>query len=316
MTIASMNLEPNVNRSFATLAQSQPMVSTEFNREVPQTLDDALDSLVKSMISEQGKVNRNNPLVKLLTAYLELAGTGGTQGPSHSSGASSNKELAANQLKDALGEMLEQVLGKSFGISTGSEGSDQDIISKLLSGLVQHKLNSLLQPAGNGSATFSEEDSGVMHAVAQFMDQHPETFGLPDDANGATYSWSDEVGEDNTLNSDEAGAFQQAIQMIAQGGKGGNAQGASGVGSSREASSSEQGTSGGLSGGSDTRLGSNVGAVLGSRNINVTMSADDFLELMKAVQGNDTQGNGAALCQSLSEDVSQAAAEIINVMFS
>jgi hypothetical protein len=317
MSIASMNLELNVNQSLAILAKSQPMVRTGFNREVPQTLDDAMDSLISSMIGEQGKVNRDNPLVKLLAAYLQLGGSGGPQGPSHSSSPTSREELAIDQLQDALSEMLEQVLGKGLGIRAGCGGSGQDMISRLLSGLVQYKLNAVLQPAGDGSATFSPEDSGVLHEVARLMDQHPETFGPPDNASGAAHSWSNEVGEKNTLNSAEADAFRQAIQMIAQSVRGGNVSGAWDVGNSQEASALEQGARGGPSGGLVTELTGNIGAVQGSKNINVTMSADDFLELMKTVKGSDAQGSGAtAQCQSLNENVSQAATEIINGIFS
>jgi hypothetical protein len=314
MSIPPMNHELSLNLNFATLPQSQPIVNTAPNRDAPQTLDDALDSLVRSMTSE-GKVDRDHPLVKMLAAYLQQVGSGGDQGASQDSGTSTRKELAATQLEDALREVLEHVLGKAVGISKGSSGPDQDIVSKLIGGLVQHKLNSILHPSGNGCASFSQEDSGLVREIAQFMDQHPEIFGSPDNANGNTYSWSDEVDEDHTLNSDEAGAFQQAIHMITQSLTGYDAPSA--LGDSRAMCASSQGSGEGLSGGSSYEgyQSSNDGALAGS-NINVTMSADEFLQLMKASQGHDAQGAGAT-AQSLSfnEDVSQAAAAIINAMF-
>lgn len=313
MSIAQMNVESSPNLGFALRPQSQLMVTTASGGHRPHTLDDALNSLIQSMTDDQGNLNNENPLVKLLAACLQQ-GSRSTYGPSQGSGASGREESATDQLKEVLSKMLDEVQGKSASMRDNSGGSGQDIVGKLLSSLVENKLDNILQPSGNGAATFSPQDSALMNQIAHFMDQHPEIFGSPDDANGTTRSWSDEVGEDNTLNSDEAGAFQQAIQMITQ--SDGIASGARAAGGNQASYMSNQGNNQGL-GRVSSGGGSDDGDELPGSNISITMSADEFLELMKAVQGNAPQGNGpTAQSQSLNEDASQAAAAIINAMLS
>ncbi len=303
MFIAPTNLGNNYSQGSTT----DPQMGTGTNSDRPQTLDAALNALIKSMTSDQGKVNSDNPLVKLLGDYLQQSGPGDSQafGPNV-------KDMSTDQLKDALGDMLEKTSG---GAASGNRfgGGGEDILSSLLGGLAQDRLTNMLQPSGDGGATFSPEDKDIMKEVGQFMDQHPETFGSPDNANGTTRSWSDEAGEDNTLNGAEAGAFQQAIQMIAQSAGNGSASADGTLANSDVPLSADGGGEAGPSGASSH----GIGDVLSGSDQSITLSADEFLKLMQTLQGDGSQpGGSTAQGQALGQDASQAAGSIISKMFS
>lgn len=303
MFIAPINLGNTYSQGFTT----HPQMGIGTSGDRPQTLDAALDALIKSMTSDQGKVNGDNPLVKLLGDYLRQSGSGGSQG------AGPNvQDMSADQLKNALSDMLERILG-SAARGNGLGGGGEDVLSSLLGGLAQHRLTNMLQPSGDGGATFSLEDKDLMKEVGQFMDQHPETFGSPDNANGTTRSWSDEAGEDNTLNGAEAGAVQQAIQMIAHSAGNGSASAAGTLANSDVPLSADRGGEFRGSGASSRGLGD----ALAHSDLGITMSADEFLKLMQTLQGEGSQrGGDTAQGQALSQDASQAAGSIISKMFS
>ncbi|QQQ52098.1 hypothetical protein JJQ97_07710 [Pseudomonas syringae] len=337
MSISPMNIENN-SRSFGLGNESQARFGTNASGASarPQTLDAALDTLVKSMTDDKGQVNSDNPLVKMLSDFLEKAlgsmlqqmGAGsGAQDAAQGTGASTVQNMSPEELKEALSGMIEQLLGGNAGASNGfggssgaggsSGGGGEDMLSKLLGSLAQEKLNSLLQPSddasNSGGATFSDENKELLKEVAQFMDQHPETFGSPDNADGNTKSWVDELSEvgsdgksDNKLSSSEASAFQEAINMLGQSAASGSAS-SSGMlaNSGLPISSGESGGGGGSAGG----LG---GGNFGGGNVSVTLSAEDFLKLM---QGG-TQGGTSAQSQALSQDASQSAGSIMDKMFS
>lgn len=99
----------------------------------------------------------------------------------------------------------------------GTGGSD--LISQLmqfLSTLGSEALGGLLSKDGKGGATFSSDDMDILKQVALYMDQNPDVFGKPHDANGKVSSWVDELGEDNYLNAEETALFEKAIGNIDQ----------------------------------------------------------------------------------------------------
>ncbi|WP_214349786.1 harpin HrpZ family protein [Pseudomonas congelans] len=326
MSISPMNIENN-SRSFGLGNESQTRFGTNASgaSERPQTRDAALDTLVKSMTNDKGQVNSDNPLVKMLSDFLEKAlgsmlqqmGAGsGAQGAAQGTGASTVQNMSPEELKEALSGMIEQLLGGSAGAGGSSGAGGEDILSKLLGGLAQEKLNSLLQPSdeasNSGGATFDEKDKAILEEVAQFMDQHPEEFGSPHDADGKTKSWSDELNEvddkgnpDFKLNSAEASAFQDAINMLGQSAASGSASSSGMLANSGLPISSGEGGGGGSAGGPG-------GGNFAGGNVSVTLSAEDFLKLM---QGG-TQGGASAQSQALSQDASQTAGSIMDKMFS
>lgn len=333
MSISPMNLDSS--RALSGGAELQPLrfgTTRSSAEERPQTMDAALDALVKSMTDDSGKVNGDNPLVKMLSDFLEKtlssmlqqmgAGTG-AQGASQGTGASTVQDMSPDELKNALSGMLEQLLGSQAGASDalgGGAGGGADILSQLLGGLAQDKLGSLLTPTEQGDdMTFSDDDKGLMKEVAQFMDQHTDRFGSPDDADGKTRSWSDEVDEDNLLDGAEAGAFQQAIQMIGQSAASGAAPASGTLANSTLPISAGEGGGGAAQG-----LGSSGGAqglgsgALGGADVTLTLSAEDFLSLIQGGQGSDASPAGGATAQSqaLSQDASQAAGSIMDKLFS
>lgn len=102
-------------------------------------------------------------------------------------------------------------------LPTGQAGSGGDLIGQLmqfLSTLGSEALGGLLNKDGNGGATFSSDDMDMLKQVALYMDQNPDVFGKPHDANGKVNSWVDELGEDNYLNAEETALFEKAIGNI------------------------------------------------------------------------------------------------------
>ncbi|WP_407316469.1 hypothetical protein [Pseudomonas sp. nanlin1] len=296
--------------------------------ERPQTMDQALDALVKSMTNDQGQVNSENPLVKMLGEFLEKmlasmlqqSGAGGdAQAATQGSGAATVQDMSPEELKNALSGMLEQLMGGNApsgnGFGESGQGGGQDMLSQLLGALTQDKLNGLLQPNEQlGGADFDTADKDLMQQVAQFMDQHPEEFGSPDNADGSTRSWTDEVNErtssgpegkaDTYLDAGEAEAFAKAIEMLGQSAASGSAQPSGTLANSTTPIAADE--AGGNGGGG---FGAGSGA-LGDSNVSITLTAEQFLSL---VQGS--QGGSSAQSQALNQDATQAAGSIMDKMF-
>jgi hypothetical protein len=309
--------------------------------ERPQSLETALSALVQSMTDSKGKVNGDNPLVKLLTELLQNLEKNGSQaqgGGNAPGGGTPLQNMAPDQLKEVLSQLLEMLGGgagaggNGFGGGAGGAGGASgagggDILSQLLGALTQAKLGSLLQPStdGTGGATFKEGDKELLKQVAQFMDQSG-AFGKPDNADGNVKSWADELSEksadgtaDTTLSAEEAGKFQQALQMLGSQAASGGAP-ASGMlaNSGIPISSSDNSGGGGLGNNGGFGGGGSVGQSGGlGGGATVTMGLDDLLQLLQGQGGNATQGSGpSAQDQALQEDARNAAGSIMSKLFS
>jgi hypothetical protein len=310
-------------------------------------MDDALNTLVKSMTDGKGQVNSENPLVKLLTQLLEKLGSqsqgAGGQGSTPPSSGMSDQKPASGSVSDMKPDDLLKLLSQLLGGSTGSAGADNgfgggngggggaaggaggggDALSSLLGGLAEQKLGSLLEPAtdGSGGATFKSEDKALLQDVANFMDQHPEKFGSPDNADSKTKSWSDELNEtdskgnaDTFLDGAEASKFKDALAMLGQAAGSGTAPASGMLANSGIPISPGQGSDsgGGFGGGG---VGGSGG--FGGGNATVTMGLDDLFKLLQGQGGNSTQGAGpTAQDQALQQDAQNAAGSIMNKLFS
>ncbi len=302
--------------------------------ERPQTMDQALDTLVKSMTNDQGQVNSENPLVKMLGEFLDKmlasmlqqSGAGGdAQAATQGSGAATVQDMSPEELKNALSGMLDQLMGGSpaggNGFGESGQGGGQDMLAQLLGALTQEKLSSLLQPnEQRGGADFDPANKDLMQQVAQFMDQHPEEFGSPNNADGSTRSWTDEVNErtssgpqgkqDTYLDGPEADAFAKAIEMLGQSASSGSAQASGTLANSTTPIAADEASGNGGGG-----FGGGTGA-LGDSNVSITLSAEQFLSLVQSSQGGDAhQGGSTAQSQALNQDATQAAGSIMDKMF-
>lgn len=349
MTI-SINLENSRPTSFSNEQQTRNSPNAAGGSQRPQSMDAALDTLVKSMTDGKGQVNSENPLVKLLTQLLEKLGSQGQAAGGQGSNGMSDQKPAAGSVKDMSPDDLMKLLSQLLGGSTGSAGSagagngfgggnggvggggaaggagGGDALSSLLGGLAEQKLGSVLEPAtdGSGGATFKSEDKALLQDVANFMDQHPEKFGSPDNADGKTKSWSDELNEtdssgkaDTFLDGAEASKFQDALAMLGQAAGSGTAPASGMLANSGVPISPGQGsdTGGGFGGGGG--VGGSGG--FGGGNGTVTMGLDDLLKLLQGQgqDGNTTQGAGpTAQSQALQQDAQNTAGSIMNKLFS
>lgn len=349
MTI-SINLENSRPTSFSNEQQTRNSPNAAGGSQRPQSMDAALDTLVKSMTDGKGQVNSENPLVKLLTQLLEKLGSQGQAAGGQGSNGMSDQKPAAGSVKDMSPDDLMKLLSQLLGGSTGSAGSagagngfgggnggvggggaaggagGGDALSSLLGGLAEQKLGSVLEPAtdGSGGATFKSEDKALLQDVANFMDQHPEKFGSPDNADGKTKSWSDELNEtdssgkaDTFLDGAEASKFQDALAMLGQAAGSGTAPASGMLANSGIPISPGQGsdTGGGFGGGGG--VGGSGG--FGGGNGTVTMGLDDLLKLLQGQgqDGNTTQGAGpTAQSQALQQDAQNTAGSIMNKLFS
>lgn len=340
MTI-SVSLENSRPTSFSNDQQTRFSPNASGGAQRPQSMEDALNTLVKSMTDSKGQVNSENPVVKLLTELLEKLSA-----QSQAAGGQGSAQPSSGSIKDMkpddLLKLLTQLLAGSMGGGTGSAGGagngfgggnggvgggggGGDALSSLLGGLAEQKLGSLLQPStdGSGGATFAPENKDLMKDVAQFMDQHPETFGTPDNADGKTKSWSDEINEtsadgkpDTFLNGAEASKFQDAIAMLGQAAGSGTAPASGMLANSGVPISPGQGEGSGAGG-----FGGGVGGSggFGGGNATVTMGLDDLFKLLQGQGqgGNTTQGAGpSAQDQALQQDAQNAAGSIMNKLFS
>ncbi|MBC3950376.1 hypothetical protein [Pseudomonas folii] len=345
MTI-SINLENSRPTSFSNEQQTRNSPNAAGGSQRPQSMDDALNTLVKSMTDSKGQVNSENPLVKLLTQLLEKLGSQGQAAGGQGSSGMSDQKPAAGSVKDMspddLMKLLSQLLGGSPGSSGsagagngfgggnggvgggGGAGGGGDALSSLLGGLAEQKLGSLLEPAkdGSGGATFNQDDKALLQDVANFMDQHPEKFGSPGDADGKTKSWSDELNEtdssgkaDTFLDGAEASKFKDAIAMLGQAAGSGTAPASGMLANSGIPISPGQGSESG--GGFGGGVGGSGG--FGGGNGTVTMGLDDLLKLLQGQgqDGNSTQGAGpTAQSQALQQDAQNTAGSIMNKLFS
>ena len=350
MTI-SINLENSRPTSFSNEQQTRNSPNAAGGSQRPQSMDAALDTLVKSMTDSKGQVNSENPLVKLLTQLLEKLSSqsqaAGGQGSTQPSSGMSDQKPASSSVKDMspddLLKLLSQLLGGSSG-SAGSAGAGNgfgggnggvgggngsgggDALSSLLGGLAEQKLGSLLEPQGDsGGMTFNEDDKALLQEVANFMDQHSsDEFQKPDDADGNTKSWSDELNEigsngepDNFLDGAEASKFKEAIAMIGQAASSGTAQASGMLANSGIPISPGQGSESGGGFGGSGGVGGSGG--FGGGNGTVTMSFDDLSKLLQGQGqgGNTTQGAGpTAQSQALQQDAQNTAGSIMNKLFS
>lgn len=296
--------------------------------ERPQTREDALAALVKSMTDNTGKVNGDNPLVKLLTELLQnlekkaFQAQGWGQAPSGSvpGGGTPPQSMSPDQLMQALTQLLD-MLGGGEGASAGGNGfgggagaaggaGGADMLSQLLGALTQAKLDNILQPANDGhnSMTFKEGDKELLKQVANFMDQ--SGFPKPDDASGkgTVKSWADELNEktpdgkdDLTLSAAEAGQFMQALKMLGDQAASGNAQASGMLANSGVPMSSGEGRGNG---------GGNGGGFGGGQTVTISGSIDEIRQLFQG------QGGGGAQAQAMQEDARNTAGSIMNKLFS
>ncbi|WP_095094686.1 hypothetical protein [Pseudomonas sp. Irchel 3A5] len=353
MTI-SINLENSRPTSFSNEQQTRNSPNAAGGSQRPQSMDDALNTLVKSMTDSKGQVNSENPLVKLLTQLLEKLGSQGQAAGGQGSSGMSDQKPAAGSVKDMspddLMKLLSQLLGGSPGSSSSAGagngfgggnggvgggggaggGGGGDALSSLLGGLAEQKLGSLLEPAkdGSGGATFNEGDKALLQEVANFMDQHSDKFEKPQDADGNTKSWSDELNEkgkngepDTFLDGAEASKFKDAIAMIGQAAGSGTAPASGMLANSGIPISPDQGSGSGSGGGGFGGGGGGVGGSggFGGGNGTVTMGLDDLLKLLQGQgqDGNSTQGAGpTAQSQALQQDAQNTAGSIMNKLFS
>jgi hypothetical protein len=353
MTI-SINLENSRPTSFSNEQQTRNSPNAAGGSQRPQSMDDALNTLVKSMTDSKGQVNSENPLVKLLTQLLEKLGSQGQAAGGQGSSGMSDQKPASDSVKDMSPDDLMKLLSQLLGGSTGSAGSagagngfgggngggaaggaggGGDALSSVLGGLAEQKLGSLLEPAkdGSGGATFDIGDKAMLQDVANFMDQHPEKFGSPDNADGKTKSWSDELNEtgkigqggqpDTFLDGAEASKFKDAIAMIGQAAGSGTAPASGMLANSGIPISPDQGSGSGSGGGGFGGGGGGVGGSggFGGGNGTVTMGLDDLLKLLQGQgqDGNSTQGAGpTAQSQALQQDAQNTAGSIMNKLFS
>ncbi|MCD5973734.1 harpin HrpZ family protein [Pseudomonas quasicaspiana] len=356
MTI-SINLENSRPTSFSNEQQTRNSPNAAGGSQRPQSTDAALDTLVKSMTDSKGQVNSENPLVKLLTQLMEKLGSQSQAAGGQGSSGMSDQKPAAGSVKDMSPDDLLKLLSQLLGGSTGGAGSagsagagngfgggnggvgggggaggGGDALSSLLGGLAEQKLGSLLEPAkdGSGGATFNEGDKALLQEVANFMDQHSDKFEKPQDADGNTKSWSDELNEkgkngepDTFLDGAEASKFKDAIAMIGQAAGSGTAPASGMLANSGIPISPDQGSGSG-SGGGGFGGGGGGGSVGGSGgfgggNGTVTMGLDDLLKLLQGQgqDGNTTQGSGPkAQDQALQQDAQNTAGSIMNKLFS
>lgn len=344
MTI-SISLENSRPTSFSSEQQTRNSPNAAGGSQRPQSMDDALNTLVKSMTDGKGQVNSENPLVKLLTQLLEKLSSqsqaAGGQGSTQPFGGMSDQKPASGSVSDMKPDDLLKLLSQLLGGSTGSAGAGNgfgggngggnggvgggggagggDALSSLLGGLAEQKLGSLLEPStdGSGGATFNSEDKALLQDVANFMDQHPDEFPKPNDADGKTKSWSDELNEtdakgkaDNFLDGAEVSSFNNAIAMIGQVAGSGTAPASGMLANSGIPISPDQGSGGGGVGGSGG---------FGGGNTALTKGIDDLLKLLQGQGqgGNSTQGAGpTAQNQALQQDAQNAAGSIMNKLFS
>lgn len=298
--------------------------------ERPQTREDALAALVKSMTDNTGKVNGDNPLVKLLTELLQSLekkasqGQGGGQAPSGNvpGGGTPPQNMSPDELMQALSQLLDMLGGgegagaggNGFGGGAGGAGG-ADMLSQLLGALTQAKLDNLLQPANDGqnSMTFKEGDKELLKQVANFMDQ--SGFPKPDDASGkgTVKSWADELTEktpdgkdDFKLSAEEASQFQKALDMLGSQAASGNASPSGMLANSGVPMSSGEGRgNGGGFGG-----GNGGGGFGGGQTVTISGSIDEIRQLFQG------QGAGGAQAQAMQEDARNTAGSIMNKLFS
>lgn len=358
MTI-SINLENSRPTSFSNEQQTRNSPNAAGGSQRPQSTDAALDTLVKSMTDGKGQVNSENPLVKLLTQLMEKLGSQSQAAGGQGSSGMSDQKPAAGSVKDMSPDDLLKLLSQLLGGSTGGAGSagsagagngfgggnggvggggaaggGGDALSSLLGGLAEQKLGSVLEPAtdGSGGATFKSEDKALLQDVANFMDQHPEKFGSPDNADGKTKSWSDELNEtdssgkaDTFLDGAEASKFQDALAMLGQAAGSGTAPASGMLANSGIPLSPDQGSGSGSGGGGFGGGGGGGGGAVGGSggfgggNGTVTMGLDDLLKLLQGQgqDGNTTQGSGPkAQDQALQQDAQNTAGSIMNKLFS
>ncbi|MET0610919.1 MAG: hypothetical protein ABWZ39_06620 [Pseudomonas caspiana] len=350
MTI-SVSLENSRPTSFSNEQQTRNSPNAAGGSQRPQSMDAALDTLVKSMTDGKGQVNSENPLVKLLTQLLEKLGSqseaAGGQGSTQPFSGMSDQKPASGSISDMKPDDLMKLLSQLLGGSTGSAGAGNgfgggngggsggvsggggagggDALSSVLGGLAEQKLGSLLEPAkdGSGGATFDSGDKALLQDVANFMDQHPEKFGTPDNADNKTKSWSDELNEtgkdgkaDTLLDGAEASKFKEAIDMLGQAAGSGTAPASGMLANSGIPISPGQGSdSGGGFGGGAGGVGGSGG--FGGGNATVTMGLDDLFKLLQGQGGSATQGAGpTAQDQALQQDAQNAAGSIMNKLFS
>lgn len=296
MPLQSLNM-PNL--TFGTVAQ-QPKCGTG-NTGNNESLLQVLQQLVQALTGgKSGSANTDSPLAKMLQKFLD-------QSSGSSSGSKDVGKMSSDELLSALSDMIKSKLGNNVGSDSSSSGSSDsgggDLLAQVLGGLAKSSMDSMLKSDGKGGSTFTDADKPTLTQVARFMDDHPDDFPKPDNANGTTKSWSAEVNnEDLYMNSAETGQFRDAMSMIGQQLSSGNAQGAGALGGGNGLSLS--GNSGGTGGLGQLGGGQQVSGNQGnsSNELNELKMLLGMMSMQQEIQNLQQQQNGGT--QSASNDSS------------
>lgn len=234
-----------------------------------ESLKDVIAKLAAAVTGQDGKLDTSSPLGKMLEQFVKDKTPDGLESLMGGDVAS---HMTPDGIQKAMGDMIKDKLGENFGAASnlpgggsggfggtsgtgGSSGTSGqgDLMSQVLGGLGKSQMDGMLTDnASRGGSDFKDSDKAALTEVARFMDQHPETFGKPDDANGKVGSWADEINNegDTYLNQDETDKFRGAMDEIGQQMQSGNAQNAGllGGGSGLDIGDSNSG-GGGLGGG-------------------------------------------------------------------
>jgi hypothetical protein len=169
---------------------------------VDQALRNLIDLLARAL-TRHGQQDASSPLGNLLAGLLP------------DTGPDAIKTALAKLIRNALAERegvsnSDTRGGLSDASSNAAGGTQADLLTQLLSGLVKILLGNLLSKQGDG-ANFSAQDLPILEKVAQFMDANQGVFSKPDAG-----SWLNELKEDSYLDADETAQVRAALDVIAQ----------------------------------------------------------------------------------------------------
>ncbi|KPW27896.1 Harpin protein HrpZ [Pseudomonas amygdali pv. mellea] len=190
----------SLNSSLQTPAMALVLVRPETEVTGANTSSKALQDVIVQLAQEltrNGQLDESSPLGKLLAKSMAADG------------------MAGGGIEDviaALDKLIHEKLGDNFGAAADSLGGvgQPDLMTQVLNGLAKSMLDDLLTQQSNG-ANFSNDDMPMLEKIAQFMDDNPAQFPVPDSG-----SWVNELKEDNFLDGDETAQFRAALDIIGQ----------------------------------------------------------------------------------------------------
>ncbi|MBT2298558.1 harpin HrpZ family protein [Pseudomonas fluorescens] len=101
--------------------------------------------------------------------------------------------------------------GSSF---SASNMADFQASSDSTAGQIASLLGDALFEKSGSGANIRNADNPLLGMIADYMDNNPDKFEKPDDANGKVRGWRDELSEDNYLSGDEKETFTRGLESL------------------------------------------------------------------------------------------------------